>query len=63
MFDANGKPAGESFKLNNGDTHSIKAGETIRVYDLKQGDSYSVSELTTKARSPVAMCWRASLTL
>lgn len=48
VFDANGKPAGESFKLNNGDTHSIKAGETIRVYDLMQGDSYSVSELTTK---------------
>ena len=48
VFDVNGKPAGESFKLNNGDTHSIKAGETIRVYDLKQGDSYSVSELTTK---------------
>ena len=51
VFDANGKPAGESFKLNNGDTHSIKAGETIRVYDLKQGDSYSVSELTTKGES------------
>lgn len=48
VFDANGKPAGESFKLNNGGTHSIKAGETIRVYDLKKGDSYSVSELTTK---------------
>lgn len=51
VFDANGKPAGEPFKLNNGDTHSIKAGETIRVYDLKQGDSYSVSELTTKGES------------
>lgn len=51
VFDANGKPAGESFKLNNGDTHSVKAGETIRVYDLKQGDSYSVSELTTKGES------------
>lgn len=51
VFDANGKPAGESFKLNNGDTHSIKAAETIRVYDLKQGDSYSVSELTTKGES------------
>ena len=48
VFDANGNPAGESFKLNNGDTHSIKAGETIRVYDLMQGDKYSVSELTTK---------------
>ena len=48
VFDANGKPMGNSFTLENGGTHSIKAGETIRVYDLKQGDSYSVSELTTK---------------
>lgn len=48
VFDANGKPTGKSFKLKNGYTHSIKAGETIRVYDLKKGDSYSVSELTTK---------------
>lgn len=48
VFDANGKPVGNSFTLKNGDTHSIKAGETIRVYDLKQGDKYSVSELTTK---------------
>lgn len=48
VFDANGKPVGNSFTLKNGDTHSIKAGETIRVYDLMKGDSYSVSELTTK---------------
>lgn len=48
VFDANGKSMGNSFTLKNGDTHSIKAGETIRVYDLKQGDKYSVSELTTK---------------
>ena len=48
MFDASGKAVGNSFTLKNGDTHSIKAGETIRVYDLMQGDSYSVSELTTK---------------
>ena len=48
VFDADGKPAGTSFTLKNGDTHSIKAGETIRVYDLMQGDKYSVSELTTK---------------
>lgn len=48
VFDANGKSVGNSFTLKNGDTHSIKAGETIRVYDLKKGDSYSVSELTTK---------------
>lgn len=51
VFGANGKPAGDSFTLMNGDTHSIKAGETIRVYDLKKGDEYSVSELTTKGES------------
>ena len=48
VFDASGKAVGKSFTLKNGDTHSIKAGETIRVYDLKKGDNYSVSELTTK---------------
>ena len=51
VFDANGKAMGNSFTLKNGDTHSIKAGETIRVYDLKQGDKYSVSELTTKGET------------
>ncbi len=48
VFDANGEAVGGSFTLRNGDTHSIKAGETIRVYDLMKGDSYSVSEITTK---------------
>lgn len=48
VFDANGEAVGNSFTLKNGGTHSIKAGETIRVYDLMQGDKYSVSELTTK---------------
>lgn len=48
VFDANGNAVGDSFVLKNGDTHSIKAGETIRVYDLKKDDNYSVSELTTK---------------
>lgn len=48
VFGADGKPAGKPFWIKNGDTHSIKAGETIRVYDLKKGDKYSVSELTTK---------------
>lgn len=48
VFDASGNAVGNSFKLRNGDTHSIKAGETIRVYDLQKDDSYSVSELTTK---------------
>lgn len=51
VFDANGKAVGDSFTLKNGYTHSIKAGETIRVYDLKKGDSYSVSELTTKGEA------------
>lgn len=48
VFDASGNAVGDSFTLKNGYTHSIKAGETIRVYDLMQGDKYSVSELTTK---------------
>ena len=48
VFDADGNAVGDSFTLKNGYTHSIKAGETIRVYDLKKDDSYSVSELTTK---------------
>lgn len=48
VFDASGNAVGNSFRLKNGDTHSIKAGETIRVYGLKKGCSYSVSELTTK---------------
>lgn len=51
VFDANGEAVGDSFTLKNGYTHSIKAGETIRVYDLKKDDSYSVSELTTKGES------------
>ena len=48
VFDASGNAVGNSFTLKNGYTHSIKAGETIRVYDLKKGDIYSVSEITTK---------------
>lgn len=51
VFNADGKAVGNSFRLHNGDTHSIKAGETIRVYDLKKDDSYSVSELTTKGEA------------
>lgn len=51
VFDASGNAVGNSLKLRNGDTHSIKAGETIRVYDLKKGDNYSVSELTTKGEA------------
>ena len=50
-FDASDNAVGDSFTLKNGSAHSIKAGETIRVYDLKKGDSYSVSELTTKGET------------
>lgn len=58
VFDASGKAVGSSFTLKNGDTHSIKAGETIRVYDLKKDDGYSVSELTTKGEeSSGNVCW------
>lgn len=48
VFDANGNAVGKSFTLKNGGTHSIKAGETICVYDLQKDNNYSVSELTTK---------------
>lgn len=48
VFDANGNAVGKSITLKNGGTHSIKAGETICVYDLQKDDNYSVSELTTK---------------
>lgn len=48
VLDANGNAVGKSFTLKNGGTHSIKAGETICVYDLQKDDNYSVSELTTK---------------
>ena len=41
-----GKQAGDVFDLKNGDTHAIKADETIRVYGLGEGDEYAVQELT-----------------
>lgn len=47
-----GKQAGDVFDLKNGDTHAIKADETIRVYDLSEGDEYTVRELTGKDEMP-----------
>lgn len=44
VFDASGNAVGDSFKLKDGDRHSIKAGETIRVYGLSAGDRFSVTE-------------------
>ena len=43
-----GKQAGDVFDLKNGDTHAIKADETIRVYGLAKGDNYTVQELNGK---------------
>lgn len=44
VFDASGDAVGDSFKLKDGDKHSIKAGETIRVYGLAAGDDFTVIE-------------------
>lgn len=47
-----GKQAGDVFDLKNGDTHAIKADETIRVYGLSEGDEYTVRELTGADQMP-----------
>lgn len=47
-----GKQAGDVFDLKNGDTHAIKADETIRVYGLAKGDNYTVQELTDTDKMP-----------
>ena len=47
-----GKQAGVVFDLKNGDTHAIKADETIRVYGLGEGDEYAVQELTGAGKMP-----------
>lgn len=47
-----GKQAGDVFDLKNGDTHAIKADETIRVYGLSKGDEYKVQELTGADKMP-----------
>lgn len=47
-----GKQAGDVFDLKNGDTHAIKADETIRVYGLGEGDEYAVQELTGTDKMP-----------
>lgn len=44
VFDASGNAVGDSFKLKAGDKHSIKAGETVRVYGLAVGDDFTVTE-------------------
>lgn len=47
-----GKQAGDVFDLKNGDTHAIKADETIRVYGLGEGDEYAVQELPGADKMP-----------
>ena len=40
-------PVGDEFEIKNGDTHTLRDGQTIRVYCLAEGDSYTVRELTS----------------
>lgn len=42
-------PVGNEFELKNGDTHTLRDGQTIRVYGLAEGDAYTVRELTSAA--------------
>ena len=51
VFNADGSVAGTTFKLKNGDVHSITAGQTIRVFGLSAGDYYKVEEVTTQAQA------------
>lgn len=51
VFNANGSVAGTTFKLKNGDVHSITAGQTIHVFGLSAGDHYKVEEVTTQAQA------------
>ena len=43
---------GNVFNLTNGYSQTIKADETIRVYDLAKDDNYTVKELTGKEEMP-----------
>lgn len=51
VFNADGSVAGTTFKLKNGDVHSITAGQTIHVFGLSAGDYYKVEEVTTQAQA------------
>ena len=51
VFNADGSVAGTTFKLKNGDVHSITAGQTIHVFGLSAGDYYKVEEVTTRAQA------------
>lgn len=51
VFNADGTAAGSSFKLKNGDVHTITAGQTIRVYGLATDAPYKVEEITTKSQA------------
>ncbi len=46
VYNAAGVLQGDTFRIGNGDTHSIKDGETIRIYGLADGAEYTVTELT-----------------
>ena len=49
---ASERRVGNVFDLTNGYSQTIKADETIRVYDLSEGDEYTVRELTGKDEMP-----------
>lgn len=49
---ASERRVGNVFDLTNGYSQTIKADETIRVYDLAKGDNYTVKELTGKDEMP-----------
>lgn len=51
VFNADGSVAGTTFKLKNGDVHSITAGQTIHVFGLSADDYYKVEEVTTQAQA------------
>lgn len=51
VFNADGSVAGTTFKLKNGDVHSITAGQTIHVFGLSAGEYYKVEEVTTQAQA------------
>ena len=49
---ASERRVGNVFNLTNGYSQTIKAGQTIRVYGLSEGDEYTVQELTGADQMP-----------
>ena len=62
VFDAEGNPVGDSFKLSNADHNeqTIKVGETIRVYGLETGKKVTVEELDSDGKMPAGFTFTKS---